>query len=45
MSKIKITLNVDGMTCHGCENIIENSLKDKKAISKVKADFKEKKVE
>ena len=38
----EIILNVEGMECEGCENRIQNSLKNIEGIEKVVANHKEK---
>ena len=38
----EIILNVEGMSCEGCENRIQNSLKNIEGIEKVVANHKEK---
>lgn len=38
----EIILNVEGMACEGCENRIQNSLKNIEGIEKVVANHKEK---
>ena len=38
----EIILNVEGMMCEGCENRIQNSLKNIEGIEKVVANHKEK---
>lgn len=35
----KIILNVKGMVCYGCENRVENSLKNIEGVKKVKANY------
>lgn len=38
----EIILNVEGMACGGCENRIQNALKNIEGIEKVVANYKEK---
>lgn len=40
----KIIINVEGMSCEGCENRIQNSLKSLEGIENVVANHKEKTV-
>lgn len=35
----KITLNVEGMECHGCENRVKNALKNINLVKNVDANF------
>ena len=41
----KIILNVKGMVCHGCENRVENSLKNIEGVKKVKANYQKESVQ
>jgi copper chaperone CopZ len=41
----KVTLDVQGMTCSGCEYNVESALKKLDGVAKVKADYKENKAE
>ncbi len=41
----KITLKIKGMVCHGCENRLENALKNIEGIKKVKADYQKETVQ
>ena len=40
----EIIINVEGMMCEGCENRIQNSLKNIEGIKEVNANYKEKMV-
>ena len=40
----EITLNVDGMTCHGCENRLKKALETIDGVLEVTADYQTKKV-
>ncbi len=42
---IKIILNVKGMVCHGCENRVENALKNIEGVKKVKANYQKESVQ
>lgn len=36
-----VAVNIEGMTCSGCEKAIENNIKAMEGVGKVKADHKE----
>lgn len=38
----KIELHVDGMTCHGCENRLKNTLSNIEGVTKVTANYQTK---